>query len=57
MLKIRDVTRYAADEYICRAQNTNGEAERRMRITVNCEYVNGDTRYRRCIQDRHNSVF
>ncbi|XP_060563461.1 opioid-binding protein/cell adhesion molecule homolog [Ruditapes philippinarum] len=35
MLKIRDVTRYAADEYICRAQNQNGEAERRIRITVN----------------------
>ncbi|XP_045216680.1 protein CEPU-1-like [Mercenaria mercenaria] len=34
-LKIRDVTRYAADEYICRAKNTNGEAERRIRVAVN----------------------
>ncbi|XP_045216679.2 hemicentin-2-like [Mercenaria mercenaria] len=34
VLKIPGITRYAADEYMCRAINKNGEAERRFNVTV-----------------------
>lgn len=34
LLKIPNISRYATDEYICRAVNRHGEAERRIRLTV-----------------------
>ncbi|XP_060563458.1 opioid-binding protein/cell adhesion molecule homolog [Ruditapes philippinarum] len=35
LLKIPAIKRYAADEYICRANSSKGEAEHRIRLTVN----------------------